>query len=63
MNTSSSRAMKKREAAAGRQGLGLATQQEVDGEASGVVQHEDGGQAHNEEKAENREMFPLHMSL
>jgi hypothetical protein len=62
--SSSSRAMKEREAAAGRQGLGLATQQEVDGEGSGgVVQHEDGGQAHSEEGGEPRDVPPAYESI
>lgn len=62
--SSSSRAMKEREAAAGRQGLGLATQQEVDGEGSGVVQHEDGGQAHSEEEGgEPRDVPPAYESI
>ncbi|KAG1767900.1 hypothetical protein EV702DRAFT_1146015 [Suillus placidus] len=62
--SSSSRVMKEREAAAGRQGLGLATQQEVDGEGSGVVQHEDGGQAHSEEGGgEPRDVPPAYESI
>jgi hypothetical protein len=55
--------MKEREAAAGRQGLGLATQQEVDGEGSGVVQHEDAGQAHSEEGGEPRDVPPAYESI
>ncbi|KAG2067978.1 hypothetical protein BDR04DRAFT_1104189 [Suillus decipiens] len=62
--SSSSRAMKEREAAAGRQGLGLATQQEVDGEGSGgVVQHQDGGQVHSEEETEPRDIPPAYDSI
>ncbi|KAG1850026.1 hypothetical protein C8R48DRAFT_727945 [Suillus tomentosus] len=62
--SSSSRAMKEREAAAGRQGLGLATQQEVDGEGSGVVQHQDAGRAHSEEEAgEPRDVPPAYESI
>ncbi|KAG1827923.1 hypothetical protein EV424DRAFT_1388823 [Suillus variegatus] len=62
--SSSSRAMKEREAAAGRQGLSLATQQEVDGEGSGVVQHQDAGRAHSEEEAgEPRDVPPAYESI
>ncbi|KAG2032391.1 hypothetical protein BDR03DRAFT_970237 [Suillus americanus] len=63
-NTSSSgRAMKEREAAAGYQGLGLATQQEADGEGSGpVVQHQDAGQVHSEE-GEPRDIPPAYDSI
>ncbi|KAG1728545.1 hypothetical protein EDB19DRAFT_155971 [Suillus lakei] len=62
--SSSSRAMKEREAAAGRQGLGLATQQEVDGEGSGVVQHQDAGQAPSEEEGgEPRDIPPAYESI
>lgn len=58
--------MKEREAAAGggRQGLALATQQEVDGEGSGVVQHQDAGQAHSEEGGEEpRDVPPAYESI
>lgn len=62
-NTSSSgRATKEREAA-GRQGLGLATQQEVDGEGSGVVQHQDAGRAQSEEEGEQRDIPPAYESI
>ncbi|KAG1809167.1 uncharacterized protein BJ212DRAFT_1484677 [Suillus subaureus] len=49
--SSSGHGMKERGAAAtaGRQGLALPTQQEVDGEGSGAVQHQDAGQAPSEE--------------
>ncbi|KAG2356021.1 hypothetical protein BDR07DRAFT_1424465 [Suillus spraguei] len=49
--------------AAGRQGLGLATQQEVDGEGSGVVQHQDGGRVHSEEEGEPRDIPPAYDSI
>jgi hypothetical protein len=55
--------MKEREAAAGRQGLGLATQHEVDGEGSGVVQHQDAGQVHSEEEGEPRDIPPAYDSI
>jgi hypothetical protein len=61
--STSSRAMKEREAAAGRQGLGLATQHEVDGEGSGVVQHQDAGQVHSEEEGEPRDIPPAYDSI
>lgn len=59
---SSSHTMKDREAT-GRQGLGLATQQEVDGEGSGVVQHQDGGRVHSEEVGEPRDIPPAYDSI
>jgi len=65
-NTSSSgRAMKEMEAQSGRQGLGLATQHEMDGEGSGgVVQHEDAGQAPAEEESEPpRDIPPAYDSI
>lgn len=63
--SSSSRGMKEREtaAAAGRQGLSLPTQQEVDGEGSGAVQHQDAGQAPSEEGRESRDVPPAYESL
>ncbi|KAG1837095.1 hypothetical protein DFJ58DRAFT_816666 [Suillus subalutaceus] len=54
--------MKEREAASGRQGLDLATQQEVDGEGSGVVQHQDAGRVHSEE-GEPRDIPPAYDSI
>jgi len=64
-NTSSSgRAMKEREAMEGRQGLGLATQHETDGEGSGVVQHQDAGLAPGEEEGEPpRDIPPSYDSI
>ncbi|KAG1873961.1 hypothetical protein F4604DRAFT_1925527 [Suillus subluteus] len=53
---------KEREAASGRQGQGLATQQEVDGEGSGVVQHQDAGRVHSEE-GEPRDIPPAYDSI
>lgn len=50
-------------AAAGRQGPGLATQQEVDGEGSDVVQHRDAGQALGVEEGELRDVPPAYESI
>ncbi|KAG2117600.1 hypothetical protein DEU56DRAFT_159840 [Suillus clintonianus] len=62
-NTSSGREMNDQEAAAGRQGLALTTQQEVDGEGSGV-EHHDAGQAQNDEGGEEpRDVPPAYESI
>ncbi|KAG2356023.1 hypothetical protein BDR07DRAFT_1464256 [Suillus spraguei] len=60
--SSSSRGMKEREtaSAAGRQGRSLPTQQEVDGEGSGAVQHQDAGQVPSEE---GRDVPPAYESI
>lgn len=58
--SSSGRMMKEQEVAAGRQSLGLSTQQEADGEGSGVVQHRDAGQALGEEM---RDIPPAYESI
>lgn len=66
-NTSSSgRAMKEMEAQSGRQGLGLATQHEVDveGQGSSVVQHQDAGRAPGSEEGEPpRDIPPAYDSI
>ncbi|KAG1727050.1 hypothetical protein EDD22DRAFT_1054266 [Suillus occidentalis] len=61
--SSSGRMMKEQEVAAGRQGFGLSTQQEADGEGSGVVQHRDAGQALGEEGGEMRDVPPAYESI
>lgn len=60
--SSSGRVMKEQEVAVGRQGPSLSTQQEVDGEGSGVVQHRDAGQALGEEGGELRDVPPAYES-
>ncbi|KIK38892.1 hypothetical protein CY34DRAFT_14763 [Suillus luteus UH-Slu-Lm8-n1] len=61
--SSSGRMMKEQEAAADRQGFGLSTQQEAEGEGSGVVQHRDAGQALGEERGEMRDVPPAYESI
>jgi hypothetical protein len=63
--SSSGRMMKEQQAAAaaGRQGPGLSTQQEVDSEGSGVVQHRDAGQAFGAEGGELRDVPPAYESI
>jgi hypothetical protein len=63
VGASSGRMMKEQEVTAGRQGPSLSTQQEVDGEGSGVVQHRDAGQALGEEGGELRDVPPAYESI
>lgn len=63
VGASSGRVMKQQEVAAGRQGPSLSTQQEADGEGSGVVQHRDAGQALEEEGGELRDVPPAYESI
>lgn len=63
--SSSGRGMKEQEATAvaSHQGLGLPTQQEVDGEGSGIMQHQNAGQLPSEGGREPRDLPPAYESI